>query len=73
MSNADYCKKGSWNCICQRCGGKFKAEQILREWNNLLVCKRCYEIRQPQDFVKGYVDKQIPPFTSPEPTDVFVD
>lgn len=73
MSNANFLKKGSWNVICMRCGGKFKAEKIRREWTNLLVCNDCYEIRQPQDFVTGYVDKQVVPFSSPEPTDVFVE
>jgi len=70
---ANYLKRGSWNVICDRCGGKFKADKVQLEWDNLYVCKMCYEIRQPQDFIRGYVDRQIPPFVRSMPTDYFVD
>lgn len=73
MSRANYGKKGSWNCICDRCGFKFKREDVQLEWDNLLVCNQCFEIRQPQDFVPGYIDKQIVPISRPMPPDVFVD
>jgi hypothetical protein len=73
VGNANFCKRGSWNVICMRCGAKLKAEKVKREWTNLLVCHHCWEIRQPQDFVQGYIDRQIPPYLSPEPTDIFVD
>ncbi|MFA5695923.1 MAG: hypothetical protein WC917_00455 [Bacilli bacterium] len=72
MGNANFLKKGSWNVICDRCGMKFKREKVRLEWDNLLVCKKCYEIRQPQDFIPGYVDKQVVPISRPPPTDVFV-
>ncbi|MFA5030683.1 MAG: hypothetical protein WC495_03780 [Patescibacteria group bacterium] len=71
MPHANFLKKDSWNVICDRCGGKFKAEKIFLEWDNLRVCKKCFEIRHPQDFVQGYVDKQTPPFVRSPPTDVF--
>lgn len=70
---ANYLKKGSWNVICDRCGGKFKADKLQLEWDNLMVCRRCYEIRQPQDFQEGYIDQQIPAYVRPEPEDIFVD
>lgn len=72
MSSADYLKKWSWNCICDRCGKKAKAEELKLEWDGLRVCQRCYEIRQPQDFVRGQVDRQAPPWTRPEAPDTFV-
>ncbi len=73
MSSANHLKKGSWNVICDRCGAKFKAEKVQLEWDNLYVCKRCFEIRQPQDFTRGYIDRQIPPFVRSPPADVFAD
>lgn len=72
MSDDNYYKKGSWNCICQRCSFKFKSEDIKKEWTGLLVCKECFENRHPQDFLRGTPEKQSVPFTAPEPTDTFV-
>ena len=37
-----------------------------------MVCQGDWETRQPQDFVKGVADKQVPPFTRPEQSDVFI-
>ena len=70
---SDYLQFGSWNCICQRCGVKRKAEDISKEWTGLLVCTtKCLDQRHPQDFVKSVKDDQTVPYTSPEPTDVTV-
>jgi hypothetical protein len=30
-------------------------------------------MRQPQDFVRGVADKQVPPWIQPEPEDTFLD
>jgi len=57
MGRADYLKIGSHNVICDRCGRKYKAEEIVKEWTGLMVCKRkCYEPRHPQEFLKGRKD-----------------
>ena len=37
-----------------------------------MCCRHDWEIRQPQDFVRGVADTQIAPWTRPEPTDSFV-
>jgi hypothetical protein len=37
-----------------------------------MVCDDDWEIRHPQDFVRGVADIQAPPWTRPEPADVFV-
>ena len=63
--------KGQWNALCQRCGFVHKSGQIRKEWTGLMVCKSCWEPRHPQDSVTGRVDKQAPPWSSPEPADVF--
>ncbi len=68
----NYYKKGSWNAVCQRCGFKKKAEEIQKEWTGLLVCRDCYELRHPQDFIKAVPEKQTLPWQAPEPTDTFI-
>jgi hypothetical protein len=67
-----YYKAGSYNCWCQRCGKKVKAEEIRIEWDQLRVCTRCYEERHPQDMVRGVLDVQAAPMPVPENPDIFV-
>lgn len=69
---------GQWNALCQRCGFKYKSGQLRKEWTGLHVCtgrgtNDCWEERHPQDFVRGKTDRQAPPWSSPEPEDVFLD
>ncbi len=59
---------GSYNVICDRCGEKFKAYQVSKEWTGLLVCGRCLDERQPQDFVRGRIDQMAVPVARPLPT-----
>lgn len=66
MGTADYLDLGQWNTICDRCGKKYKANELRKEWDGLMVCWRCYEIRQPQDYVRSVPDKQAPPWTRPD-------
>ena len=77
MSNlkgsADYLEFGKWNCICQRCGVKFKNDEVEKEWTGLIVCKKkCFETRHPQDFVRALPDDTSIPYSSPPPTDIDV-
>lgn len=68
---------GRLNVLCDRCGFKFKSNQLRKEWTGLRVChgpdtNDCWEPRHPQDRLKGRKDKQAPPWVRPEPegTDV---
>ena len=71
---ADYLEFGKWNVICQRCGVKYKNDEVEREWTGLLVCKvKCFDTRHPQDFVRSKPDDTSVPYTSPPPTDIDVD
>lgn len=72
-----YYAHGKWNAICDRCGFEYKSDQLRKEWNNLRTCSGpgtndCWEIRQPQEFVRGKPDRQAPPWTRPEQPDVFL-
>ncbi len=70
---ADHLELGKWNVICQRCGTKYKNDQLEKEWTGLLVCKdKCFETRHPQDFVRAVDDDQSVETPSPPPTDIYV-
>lgn len=76
MQQTDHFIKGSWNVECDRCGFKYKAHQLQKEWTGLMTCKGggtngCWEPRQPQDFVRGVEDNQSPPWVRPSSPDVF--
>jgi hypothetical protein len=73
MGKADYYKSGDYNAICDRCGFKYKFSKLKKTWDGLYCCSKCWEIRNPQDFVKGVLDNQSVPVTRPESTDEFVD
>ena len=76
MSNqrgpADFLDLGNWNAQCYRCGRKYKALSLLREWEGFYVCASCWEMRQPQDYVRTPPDQQSPPWTQPIPAPIFV-
>jgi hypothetical protein len=63
---ADYLKVGDWNAACSMCGRKRKASEMVRNWQGLYRCPEHNEPRQPQDFVRGVADVQVPAFVQPE-------
>lgn len=71
MGLRDYYKKGDWNAICYVCGFKRKASEMKLRWDGVYVCREDWEIRQPQDFVRGVPDEQALPWTQPEPPNSF--
>ena len=64
--------RGNWKAICESCGRVVKASELRQRWDGFMVDNRCWEPRQPQDFVRGVADYQAPPFTRPEQSDVFI-
>lgn len=73
MGSADYLKLGSHNKICDRTGFKIKADDSQQEWNNLVVRRRSWEQRQPQDFLRSVRDDQTVPNPRSEQEDVFLE
>lgn len=63
---ANYFAPGDWNAICDQCGRKFKASQLLLQWDNARVCSTCWDPRHPQDFVRPIDDPQAVPWSRPE-------
>ena len=72
MPHADYYAPGSWNFDCFRCGRTFKAFEGRKNWQGFWTCQKCWEPRQPQDYVRGVPDEMAPPWTQPPSGDVFV-
>lgn len=68
----NYYVSGDWNALCDRCGFKFKASMLRKEWTGLRVCSCCYETRHPQDLLRVEPEKINVPWSRPEPADVFV-
>ena len=63
---------GDWNAICDVCRFKFKASDLRRRWDNLMVCEKDWEPRHPQDFIRAIPDMQALPWTRPETSDVSI-
>lgn len=67
---------GDWNAICDQCGRKAKASQMIKRWDGFMVHADpsfgCFEYRNPQDFVRAKIDDMSVPWTRPEATDVFI-
>lgn len=52
---------GDFYRICDKSGFKVRSKRSKLEWNGLMVSDRFWEIRHPQDFVKGVMDNQVVP------------
>lgn len=68
----NYFKDGSWNIICDVCGFRFKAEEVIKRWDGLYVCKEDFEVRHPLDFLRVRQENVSVPYVRPEPPDQFI-
>lgn len=68
----NYLRLGDYNAICDSCGKKFKASQLQRRWDGLMVCSDDFETRHPQDLLRVQREKIAVPWARPTPaTDTF--
>ena len=72
MSYKSNWANGGWLVICDACGRKFKESELRKRWDGLMVCRGDWEVRQPQDYVRGVADIQAPPYVRPEQRDRFL-
>jgi hypothetical protein len=72
MSYKSNWSNGGWLTICDACGRKFKESELRKRWDGLMVCRNDWEVRQPQDYVRGVADIQAPPYVRPEQKDRFL-
>lgn len=74
MTVGTFFKKGEWNGICDRCGEKRKSGALKKTWDGYYVCpETCWEIRHPQDFLRGKKDDSSVPWTRVEAPDTETD
>lgn len=73
MGRADFYSDGTNNTICDTCGRKFKAYSLKKQWDGIWACKRCFDYRHPQEFLRGVPDNQAPELSRPEATDTFTE
>jgi hypothetical protein len=73
MGKADFYKDGDWNGVCDYCGFKFKFSNLKKTWDGYYTCSRCWEPRQPQDFVKGKIDDQSVSVSRPDSSPTFTE
>jgi len=67
MPRHDWFQMGSWNVQCDQCGRIFKSTEMMRRWDNAWVDSACFEIRHPQDYVRGIPDNQAAPYSRIRP------
>jgi len=64
---------GNWNALCDSCGRKFKASDLQKRWDGLMVCKEDWEQRHFQDLLRVQKEKIAVPFSRPYPiTDTYI-
>ena len=66
--SADFFAGGEWNFVCDICGTKTKSSNAKKRWDGAISCGRssCFELRQPQDFVRAREDDQSVSFSRPD-------
>lgn len=64
---------GNWNALCDSCGRKFKASDLRKRWDGLMVCEEDMEQRHPQDLLRVQREQISVPFSRPYPaTDTYI-
>lgn len=63
-------QRGFWAAICDRCGFRYRSDQLKEEWTGLMVCKDCWEPRHQQDLIRPHPGEKPLPWTRPYPTDI---
>ena len=64
---------GNYNALCDSCGRKFKALDLRKRWDGLMVCTEDYETRHEQDFLRVQRERISVPYSRPYPAeDTFI-
>lgn len=69
----NYIEPGTNNAVCMVCGDQHKGSELLRRWDNAIVCPACWEPRHPQDTPRiPRTERNRVTFTRPEPDNHFL-
>lgn len=67
-----YYKAGSYNVICDVCGFEFKADEVKKRWDGLMVCNEDFEHDHPQKHIRVREDSLTVAWVRNEPDDSFI-
>lgn len=73
MGQADFLSVGTNNVICDQCGRKFKAYDLTEQWDGIWTCRRCWDYRNPQEYLRGLPDNMKPELSRPEAPNTFTE
>jgi hypothetical protein len=62
---SNYLKVGDHLAWCMRCGFRYHASELIKEWTGFLVCSPCLDPRHPQDLIRGIRETPPPKDQSP--------
>lgn len=62
-----------YNALCDVCGFKYKAAQLKKRWDGLMVCNKDFELRHPMDFYTTRNDAHLLPWTRSNSNGIAVD
>lgn len=71
MSNTYY-KPGDWNAHCDVCGFRFKASQMRKRWDGLMVCSEDFELDHPQKYIRVTERSPSVPWVRKQTDDTFL-
>jgi len=60
---------GNWNALCDSCGRRFKASELQKRWDGLMVCSDDFEQRHPSDFLRVSKEKIAVEWARPFPAE----
>lgn len=74
MSHVSQYKPGLHLFVCDVCGTVHHSDKKRIMWDGTVTCGRrgCFDMRHPQEGIRGKVDKQSVDNPRPEATDVFL-
>jgi hypothetical protein len=73
MGKADFYKDGVNNVICDQCGKKYKSDALFEQWDGIWTCRKCWDYRNPQEYLKGVVDNTAPQLSRPQAPNTFTE
>jgi len=65
-------RPGDHYVICDECGFQMRSSEVMKRWDGMIVCRKDWELRHPQDGVRAVHDRQRVANPRPVPADVFV-
>lgn len=71
--NHTWYSDGDWNVLCDVCGFQFKASEVRKRWDGLMVCRADWETQHPQDKPEiPRTERNRVTFARPEPDPKFL-